>query len=1047
MISYFARHPTAANILMIAIMVLGIAKVWDLNRETFPRLPQLDVDVGVVWPGASAGQVEDSLCRPLEDAVEGISNLEETVCTASEGKATLVASMREGTNASTFLDDVRAEVDALDTLPDDSERPTTVLKDRTDFVASLSLTGPMTAQDLRDLALDLKDRMLRFGGIPMVAVQGFSDRQIRIEVPRTTLRALGLSMADIARAIENQNQDLPAGVLQTRESDVLLRVGEDRRRPTNFLDLVVLGGVEGGVIHLGDIATITDTFQDAEKKILRDGVRAALLQVSKTPADDSLKVLARVQAFLDRERARLPSQVTLEITTDVSSIIEDRLSLLVDNGVQGLVLVFLSMWLFFGFRFSFWVSAGLPVAFLGAIFLMTVFGYTLNMITMVALLIAIGLMMDDAIVISENIAARLSKGDSPMDAAIQGTLQVLPGVVSSFLTTIMVFGALIFLEGNMGAILGVLPVVLIMVLTVSLIEAFLILPHHLAHSLEHAARKPPSRFRLGFERRFGQFRDGYVDGIVRRAVGHPGLTLGLLFMVLIFSFGLVASGAVKMEAFPDLEGDVIEARVLLPQGTPLARTEEIADRILAASRTINGEYRERQPEGADIIHGVTTQFSVNSDVGEVGPHVVTVGLDLLSSEVRRGSTTELINRLRELVGDQPDVVTIHYAQRERGPAGKALEIRLTGDDLDALKSASLGLQVWLRGYDGVHDTYDDLRPGKPEITLISRDTALALGVTAKDLADQTRAGFQGLIVDEFRVGPETFEVDLRLTETDRNDLADLDDFVIVTPQGDTVPLGAVAHIKQTKGWARILRVDGQRTVTVSGDVDSRMANANEITRHLTTTFLPELLSRHPGVRSSLEGQAAEGGKTGKSILGNFLIGLIGVFLLLSFQFRSYVEPIMVMAAIPMGFVGSILGHLVLGLDISMPSLVGLTSLAGVVVNDSILLVQFLKEKRGQGMPPADAAVAAARERFRPILLTSLTTVLGLGPLLTETSLQAQVLIPLATSLAFGLTVSTFLALILVPAFYVLLADWKVIGRDLADPAPPANSPGKGAPSV
>ncbi|WP_413207281.1 efflux RND transporter permease subunit [Rhodospirillum sp. A1_3_36] len=1028
MISYFARHPTAANILMLAIMVLGGAKIWDLNRETFPRLPQLDVEVGVVWPGASAGQVEDSLCRPLEDAVEGISNLEETVCTASEGKASLVASMREGTPPATFLDDVRAEVDALDELPDDSERPTTILRDRTDFVASLSLTGPMTPQELRDLALDLKDQMLRFGGIPLVSVQGFSDRQIRIEVPRTTLRALGLSMATVAQAIQNQNQNIPAGVLQTRENDILLRVGEDRSHPTDFLDLVVLGDARGGVVRLGDIATITDTFQDAEKKILRDGVRAALLQVSKTPADDSLKVIERITSFLKQVRPTLPTQVSLDVTTDVSSIIEDRLTLLLDNGLQGLVLVFLSMWLFFGFRFSFWVSAGLPVAFLGAIFLMTVFGYSLNMITMVALLIAIGLMMDDAIVISENIAARLSKGQSPMDAAIQGTLQVLPGVVSSFLTTIMVFGALVFLKGNMGAVLGVLPVVLIMVLTVSLTEAFLILPHHLAHSLEHARDKPPGRLRQGFERRFGQFRDGFVDGIVRRAVGHPGLAVGLLVMTLLLSISLVASGRVKMVAFPNLEGDIIEARVLMPQGTPLARTEAIAERILEAARTINEELRDRQPGQADIIRGVTTQFSVNKDAGDVGPHVVTVGLDLLSSEVRNGSTTELINRLRELVGNQPDVVTIHYAQRERGPAGKAFEIRLTGTDLDELKSASLSLQNWLRGYDGVHDTYDDLRPGKPEVTLISRDTALALGVTAKDLADQTRAGFQGLTVDEFRVGPENFEVDLRLIEKDRGDLADLDDFVIVTAQGDAVPLGAVAQITWTQGWARILRVNGQRTVTISGDVDSRVANANEITRDLTTTFLPDLLSHHPGVRSSLEGQAAEGGKTGKSILGNFLIGLIGVFLLLSFQFRSYVEPIMVMAAIPMGFVGSILGHMILGLDISMPSLIGLTSLAGVVVNDSILLVQFLKEKRALGMPPAEAAVAAARERFRPILITSLTTVLGLGPLLTETSLQAQVLIPLATSLAFGLTFSTLLALILIPAFYVLLADWNAIGR-------------------
>jgi multidrug efflux pump subunit AcrB len=1029
MITYFARHPTAANILMVGIIILGLAKIWTLNRETFPRLPQLDVEVSVIWAGATAGQVEDSVCRPLEDAVEGVANLDETQCTAAEGKGTLVVSMRDGTNAATFLDDVRAEVDALDDLPDDSERPTTLLKDRTDFVAFVAVSGTMGPRDLRDLSLDLKDRMLRFGGIPLVDVQGFSDRQVRIEVPLTILRSLGVSMADVARAIEDQNQDLPAGTLQTRENDVILRVGQDRRLPSDFLDLVVLGDPEGGLVRLGDVATVTDLFQDAEKKILRNGVRAALLQVSKTPAEDSLVVMDRLRAFLDRERATLPPSVTLEITTDVSSIIEDRLTLLVDNGIQGLVLVFLSMWLFFGLRFSFWVSAGLPVAFMGAIFLMTVSGQSLNMITMVALLIAVGLMMDDAIVISENIASRLAKGDPPMEAAIQGTLQVLPGVVSSFLTTVMVFGALIFLEGNMGAVLGVLPVVLIMVLAVSLIEAFLILPHHLAHSLEHAAMKPLGRVRRGFEVGFARFRDGYVDGLVGRAIRHPGLTVGLLIMGLILSLGLVASGMVKLEAFPDLEGDVIEARVLLPQGAPLARTEAVAAAILAAVPVINDEFRDRQPEDADLIRGTTAQFSVNNDVGETGPHVVTVGLDLLSSEIRNASTTEIINRLRDLVGDQPDVITIHYAQRERGPAGKALEIRLTGDNLNDLKAASLALQTWLRGYEGVHDTYDDLRPGKPEITLRSRDTALALGLTAKDLADQVRAGFQGLTLDEYRVGSESYEVDLRLDENDRGDLSSLDDFVLVTAQGDAVPLGAVAHIERTQGWARIKRVNGLRTVTISGDVDGHVANTNEITRHMTQAFLPTLLADHPGVSSSLEGQAAETGKTGASVMVNFAIGLIGVFLLLSFQFRSYVEPIMVMTAIPMGVIGSILGHLVLGLDMSMPSLIGLTSLAGVVVNDSILLVQFLKEKRALGMDPAEAGVAAARERFRPIFITSLTTVVGLGPLLLETSLQAQVLIPLATSLAFGLTTATFLALVLVPAFYVLLSDWRLIRED------------------
>ena len=1044
MLRYFADHPTAANLLMVAFLIVGLSFAPTVKRETFPDIPARSVEVRVPFPGATAVDVEESVCQRIEDAADGIDNRDETRCDAREGMAIATLVMREGRDLDRFLDDVKAKVDAVTDLPDAAEPPVVRQLGRSDFVAFIAVAGPLQPEGLKAYAERMKDDLLAIPGVAQVTIRGFSQHQVRIEVPASTMRQFGLSLRDLADAVAAQSLKLPVGTVETRESTVLIRFDDERRRPRDFDGLVVVGAESGAAIRLGDIAAITDRFEREEDRAFFNGQRAAFLAVEKGTGDDILDVIDALRDYVDAERARAPPGMVFEITRDVASIVRDRLTMLLRNGVQGLGLVFLVMWLFFGLRYSFWVAAGLPVAFMGTIAGMAALGYSFDMITMVALLIAVGLLMDDAIVISENIARHRHAGLAPLDAAVVGTKEVAPGVLASFFTTVSVFGALAFLRGDIGSVLKFMPIILILTLSFSLVEAFLILPHHLMGTLRAAERGGRRRFRARFDAGLDRFTEGVVGRLVDAAVGWRYLTVGLLAGVLIASLAMVAGGKLKFRAFPDIEGNVIEARLLLPQGTPLARTEQVVDRVIRAIRHVGEEHAPAQPGGRNLVRNVGVQYNRNDDAHESGAHIATVTVDLLPSGTRNARLDEVIDHWREAVGDLPDVIALKFTEPQIGPGGRPIDLRLVGEDLEKLKAASTDLVAWLRAYRGVRDLSDDLRPGKPEARLRMREGALALGLSASAVAGQLRAAFHGRNAAEVQLGPEDYEINIRLSGVDRDSLADLTQFTITLPAGDQVPLDAVATVDSSRGYARIHRVDGRRAVTIRGDLDTDVANAEEILADTRARFLPELKARYPGVTIGLEGQAEETAVTGASLQRNFLLGLAAVFLLLCFQFRSYVEPILVMAVIPAGLVGVVWGHYALGLELSMPSMVGFASLAGVVVNNSIVLVAFIKLHRRAGESAADAARRAARQRFRAVLLTSLTTVAGILPLLTETSLQAQVMKPLVASLGFGLAAATFQVLFLVPALYAILDDFglteKIAPADAADGAQDATAP-------
>jgi multidrug efflux pump subunit AcrB len=1027
MIGWFARHPTAANLLLVLIAAIGIMAAPALKRETFPDFRPTETEINVVYRGASAAEVEDAICRRIWDAVEAVEHLEELTCTAQDNAGRAVATMTPGGEAGRFVNDLRTEVTAVDDFPEGTDPPVVRQLHRTDRVVSVAVAGALPETALDRYTAALRDRLAALPDVAGVSRTGIGERQFRITVPRAVLVQHGLTASALAARIGAQSIDRPLGLLETPERDIALRFTDERRTAAALAGIVVLSKPNGAELTLGQIARIEERFDPPEARARLDGQRAVFLQVDKALGADALRVFDRVEALVEAERTTLPGAVRIEIVQDMTSNVRDRLAMLVKNGAIGLVLVVAVMSLFFRPGYAIWAALGLPVAFLGAFAVMALTGLSLNMITLVALLMAIGIVMDDSIVISDAIADASAEGHSRTEAAIEGTRRVLPGVVSSFITTVAIFAPLSFLAGDLGAVLEVLPVVLIAALAASLLEAFWVLPHHLSHGLK-SANRPPSGTRAWFERGFTRLRDRGLGRLVDAAIAWRYLVAGATLAALIVTVGLMRGGYVQREALPDIDGDVLEAQILMPQGTPLTRTEEVAAHVSGALASVNAELRRDQPDEADLVQSVQVTYGQNVTAGETGPHVATVSADLLEAGRRATTLDSLIAAWRAEIGGVPGAIAITLAEPGMGPQGRAVEIRLFGDDLDRLERAGSDLIAELETYAGVYNAMHDLRPGRPELRLSLAEGASALGLSAADIATQIGTAYLGGIVTTVQEGDISHEIEVQQTMADRDSRDDLAAFEVLLPDGARVPLSTVVQMDKARGWGRVTHVDGLRTLTVQADVDGRIGNADAIVSELTGTFLPSLVREVPGLTYEIGGQNANSAETVGSILRGFLIGLVGIYVVLSFQFRSYVEPMIVMLTIPLALVGVVLGHMAMGYNISMPSIMGAASLAGIVVNNAILLIQVVKQRIAEGSSGMEAAGQASRDRFRPIVVSVSTTMMGMVPLLAETSTQAQTVKPLVISVVFGLLSATLLVLIVLPAFYTILDDMGLTTR-------------------
>lgn len=1022
MIRWFAGHTTASNLLLVLLIAAGLFAAPSLKRETFPDYRQVEVSIDVIYRGATAADVEDAVCRRLYDAVNRVEFLREFACIAQDNMANAVATMDPDGDAIRFVNEVNTEVQALDDLPERAKRPIVRELHRSDLVAAVAVSGDMGRHRLEDYALVLENRILELPGVADVVIRGMSQRQWQVEFDREVLSRYKLSTREIALRIGRQSLDLPLGTLETADRNIQLRFTDQRRSLKDLKSLVVISNPEGGEVVLGDIATITATSEQPEETITFNDEPALVLEVNKARSEDALDVKAALDKLLDREREYFDGGIDLTVTQDMTSIVRDRLQMLIGNGIMGFVLVVLVMSLFFRPRLALWAVMGLPAAFMGAFLVMVLTDLSLNMITLVALLMAIGIVMDDAIVITDSIAAHAKNGATPLDAVVRGTQKVLPGVVSSFLTTIAVFLPLSFLAGELGAVLEVLPVALIAALSASLIEAFWILPHHLKGSITNLRKVEDSRLRIAMDEGFEKFRQA-VGRTTDVAIRYRYAVFGLVLAVSLASVGFLAGGHIGNEAMPDIDGDTLEARILMPQGTPLHRTEAVAEKIKQALTRVNARFSPNQPSGMDLIEAIQVRFNYNPSAGELGQHVATVVADLLNAERRVTTLDELTDAWREEIGDIEGLHSLVIQEPGFGPAGIPVEVRLVGDDLDLLKAAAVEMSAHLKSYAAVYNVMDNLRPGKPQQHFVLAEGIHGLGLTAEDVATQMRAAILGEIADTFRIGEQDLEILVRQSAVDRNSRDDLADQTITLPNGDQLPLPVATDVTEKRDWARITRINGRRTVTVEASVDARKSSGQTIVASLKDGWLREFEDRQPSVSVIFEGQVARAAETGNSIGRGLLMGLVGIFVILSFQFRSYVEPIIVMISIPLAFIGAIWGHVLMGFYLSMPSLIGGASLAGIVVNNAILLIQFIKSYRQQGFDAHVAAGMASRDRLRAILISSSTTIAGLLPLLTETSTQAAAIQPLVIAVVFGLLSATALVLVVIPVLYVLFDDW------------------------
>ncbi len=1016
MINYFVRHPVAANLLMAIMIALGIAVISGIERETFPEFAADSVRITVPYPGASAPDVDEEICAPIEDALSGVTGLEELSCLSVEGSAIATADLAEGGDLIQFFNDVSSAVSGIADFPSDAEAATVEIANQTDLVALIAISGISSKEGLVAYADVLSDRLLALPGVASADVSGITDREFQVSFDQQALRRYGLSSRDVVDAIEARSFQQPLGNVSLASGDLVLRYAGATRTFAGLEDLVVIESADGAVVRLSDLATVALVDRDQNAQSYIDGTQTAIISISKNADDDTILVFESVNAVLEAERAAYPAPFDIAVLNNLSELVEERINLILENIIMGLVLVFGAMWLFFSLREALWISAALPVSFLGGLFVMSLLGITINMITLIALLMAVGLIMDDSIVIAENIDKWRKKAD-PLTAAAKGTMEVLPGVISSFITTACVFGPLMFISGELGQILKFIPMVLLITLSLSLIEGFLILPHHLSHAggSDGAGVKPRPA-----ERALEWIKQRIVMPAAAACVKLRYLTLGSVVAILILCIGLIASGTVKVIGFPASEGDTLLARISLTSGISRGRTVATVDQLVAGLAQVDAALSPGTEGGAPLVERVLVQFAVNANVNDNGAHTATITVDLLESAKRNVPADDVLAAWREAAGPLPDVTQISFSQSEQGPGGLDIDVELLARNLSDLEAAAEQLTAALLARDDVTEAYQDFIGGRAEAQIALNDFGQSTGLTPQTLSNQLRTAFQGSETDSFRQGASTRTVRVQLADSVAN-LTELERFPIFLPNGEQTTLLTVADLTLTQSYPTITRKDGLAVARVQGQIDRGVTTSTAISDVVLSEIAPAMENTFPDVQIKIGGATEEQAESQQSMVSALGLGLIGVYMVLAFQFRSYSLPIVVMISIPFALIGAILGHWSLGMDFSMPSLIGFASLAGIVVNNAILFVTFFQSHLDDTDYEA-ASLNAVRDRFRPILLSSMTTFVGLLPIIFDSSPQVQTLVPLVVSVAFGLLASMVLVVLVFPSILSIYFD-------------------------
>ncbi len=1016
MIEWFVRHPVAANLLMALICILGLATIPELERETFPDITASTVAVSVVYPGASAVDVDEEICTRLEDAISGTDALEEFECLSMDGRAAATAEMQVGGSIIQFYNDIFSATSGVNDFPSSAETPAVELGGRSELIAMVVVSGIDGKKGLLEYTDELAEKFQALDGISEANVTGLTDRELQVTFDEDVLRRHGLSSQSVVDAINARSLQQPLGEVSTDDKSLVLRYSDARRSITELEDLIILQNGDGGIVRLSNLATVRIVDSDENTQSFVNGEQAAIIQILKATDGDSIRIFDKVDAIIKAEHAAYPAPFQLTIINNLSEIIEERLSLIIGNIVLGLALVFAVMWLFFSLKEALWISAALPVSFLGGLFLMQSFGLTINMITLIALLIAVGLIMDDSIVIAENID-KWRRRVGPKEAAWRGTVEIMPGVLSSFLTTACVFGPLMFIEGDLGETLKFIPMVLLLTLALSLVEGFLILPHHLSH-VKIATKEPPKP-RMA-SRLLERFTENVVVPLAAALARVRYLTIGCVFGALILSVGLIASGQIKVVGFPVVEGDTIEAKLSMTTGISRERTVTTVEQILVALDQVDAQFTPFTQGGQPLVERVLVRYGANSNVNDNGSNTATITVDLREAASRNVSADEVVIAWRDLSGPMADIQQVSFGQNEMGPGGNDIDIDVSGREPVQIEAAAAQILQRLLARIDVKEAYSDFYGGRQEVRLTLKEYGYSVGLTPQGLAGQLRQAFEGSETDTFRVGASNVNVQVQLGDT-VSSLTELEQFPIIVGNGQQTALMAVADIVLEDSYPTITRKNGRVVANIVGQIDRAATTSTVISNYVLEEVVPELAALYPDVTVSIRGAAEEQQKSQSSMGTKLLLGLLGVYMVLAFQFRSYTLPVIVMLSIPFALIGTILGHWAMGLDLSMPSLIGFASLAGIVVNNAILFLSFFQTHL-RGDDHLAATLDAVRARFRPILLSTSTTVAGLLPLIANTSPHVQTMVPLAVSVAAGLTASMILVTLVLPSLLSIYFD-------------------------
>lgn len=1029
-LAWFAENHVAANLLMAFLLVAGIVTGLTMKLEVFPETSLDRITVTIAYPGASPAEVEEAIIRRVEESVAGLAGVKRIDSEAHEGSAAVVIEVMDGWDIKELLDEVKAEVDRITTFPEEAEEPVVREVTRQIQVINVVVYGDASEATIKRLTERAKDDITNLPGITYAELSGIRQAEIHIEVSEQNLRRYGLTLGRVADIVRRSSLDLPAGSVKTAGGEILVRTKGRRYYARDYGDIAIITRPDGSKVTLEQIASLKDGFEDVDLFTRFQGKPSGVVRVFRVADQNALTVAATVKRYIKDVRSALPEGVHISYYRDRSKILRSRIDLLLRNLAYGLILVSILLGVFLNVRLAFWVTLGIPISFATGIWMLPRFDVSINMISLFAFITVLGIVVDDAIVIGENIFRKHDEGLSGLDGAVQGVTEVSRPVIFAVLTTVAAFWPLLMGTGTMGKIMRNIPIVVILVLLGSLTEALFILPSHLSRSKHgpggagYGAKK---------EKKMTVWLRRFINGPYKRSVNFcvtwRYVTLAVGVAMLLLTLGIWKAGWIKFTLFPKVESDFLTCSLTMPAGTPVERTTEIIAYLERSAKEALAEADQKRPKGAPPLfkHSIASIGRVSGGTGPMsggpqrGSHLGEVKVEILEGEKRDVRTTDLAAQWRKKVGMIPDAEAITFQGILFSP-GNPVEVHLSLDDHDHLLAAAEELEGALKAYSGVFDVRDSFLPGKKEMQLKLKPTAQSLGLTLDDLARQVRYAFYGAEAFRFQRDQDEVKVLVLYPEAERKALASVEQMRIRTAEGSEVPFNQVAQVTMRQGYATIERAQRRRVIKVMADVDETVANANEVRMDLEKRFLPRLKVRYPGLRYTMEGAGKEQKESMADVMRSFVIALFAIYALLAIPFRSFTQPFVVMVAIPFGLVGAILGHLVMGHNLSLLSMFGIVGLAGVAVNDSLVLVDAANRMRRQGKKARDAIIAAGGLRFRAIILTSLTTFAGLTPILMERSLQAQFLIPMAISLGFGVLFGTFITLLLVPALYIILED-------------------------